>query len=78
MDIHERTTEIVKIFVKLNELNLGIANFSEFKEFRQICNQFIRTGEGVEGEISVSGTKRIIVYKLNQTVVCFLKYDPKV
>jgi hypothetical protein len=81
MDAHERTAEIMKIFVKLKELNLGIANFSEFAEFRQICNRFIRTGEAAEGEIGVLGTKRIIVYELNaglSTVDCYLKYDPSV
>ena len=41
MDVNERTSEVVNIFKKLKELNLGISNFEEFNEFRKICNEFI-------------------------------------
>ena len=44
MNIQERTSEIMKIFIKLRELNLGITGYTEFVTFRQICNDFIRTG----------------------------------
>ena len=71
MDIKERTYEVVKIFKKLKELNLGIGGFEEFDEFRTICNKFIREGEYVEGEIKVLGTKRIICYYLkSELIVC--------
>lgn len=73
-----RTKEVVNIFKKLNELNLGISNFEEFDEFRKICNEFIRNGEEVRGEIEVLGTKRIICYDLGKNVECFLKYDPTI
>ena len=78
MDINTRTKDVVNIFKKLNELNLGISNFEEFDEFRKICNEFIRNGQEVRGEIKILGTKRIICYNLGSTVDCFLKYDPKV
>ena len=78
MDINMRTKEVVNIFKKLNELNLGISNFEEFDEFRKICNEFIRNGEEVRGEIEVLGTKRIICYDLGKNVECFLKYDPTI
>ena len=50
MEINDRTTEILKIFIKLKELNLGITEFDEFREFRTICNDFIRNGNKVKGE----------------------------
>lgn len=78
MDMKLRTKEVVNIFKKLNELNLGISNFEEFDEFRKICNEFIRNGKEVQGEIKVLGTKRIICYNLASKVECYLKYDPKV
>ena len=78
MEINDRTTEILKIFTKLKELNLGITEFDEFRAFRTICNEFIRNGNKVKGEIPVPGTKRIICYHFNNRVDCFLKYDPMV
>lgn len=78
MDINTRTNEIIKIFKKLNELNLGITCFDEFNEFRSICNTFIRTGSPVRGKINVLGTKRIICYDFGKKVECSLKYDENV
>jgi len=78
MNIQERTSQIMKIFVKLNELNLGISRYTEFNKFRQICNEFIRTGTPTKGSIKVLGTKRIIVYDFYNSVDCFLKYDSTV
>lgn len=78
MDIKERTSEIMNIFKKLKELNLGITSFAEFDEFRAICNNFIRTGTPVKGKIKVLGTKRIITYNFNKKVDCILKYDQDV
>lgn len=78
MNIQERTSEIMKIFFKLKELNLGITGYTEFKTFKHICNEFIRTGIPSEGQIKVLGTKRIIVYNFYNTVDCALKYDPSV
>ena len=37
MDAKERTKEIMKIFKKLADLNLGLGGFEEFHEFRSIC-----------------------------------------
>lgn len=78
MDIKKRTEEIMKIFTKLKELNLGIGGFEEFDDFRKICNDFIRTGTPVKGKIKVLGTKRIINYNFDTSVECVLKYDPSV
>ena len=78
MDINTRTKEVVNIFKKLNELNLGISNFEEFNEFRKICNQFIRNNQKAQGEIKIIGTKRIICYNLGNNIDCFLKYDSNV
>ena len=78
MDINDRTTEIMKIFKKLQEMNLGITCFSEFVEFRGICNKFIRDGQYVNWQIKVHGTKRIILYNFANTVDCILKYDETV
>ena len=78
MDIKKRTTEIINIFKKLNGLSLGISQFEEFDDFRKICNEFIRDGKPVNGEIKVLGTKRIICYNFNNKVNCFLKFDETV
>ena len=78
MNANERTSEIMKLFKKLKDMNLGIMGFEEFDEFRSICNQFIRTGEYVNGSIKVIGTKRIICYDFSDEVHCMLKYDETV
>ena len=74
----ERTNEIMKIFTKLKELNLGIMYYKEFDEFRKICNNFIRNGDYCQGKIKVLGTKRIILYNFGNVVDCMLKYDESV
>ena len=78
MDIKDRTNEIMKIFVKLKELNLGIMCYKEFDDFRSICNDFIRNGNPKKGKIKVLGTKRIIFYNFGDSVDCMLKYDENV
>lgn len=78
MEVKQRTTEVINIFKKLNDLNLGISQFEEFDNFRKICNEFIREGKPVKGEIKVLGTKRIICYNFNKKVTCFLKFDETV
>ena len=78
MDIKTRTTEIVKIFKTLNELKLGIECFEELDEFRSICNDFIRNGNPMKGQIKIVGTKRIICYNFDKKVECYLKYDESV
>ena len=79
MDINTRTTEIIKIFKKLNEINLGIYGYPEFTLFRSICNDFIRKGVAISGNIPIKGTKRIIYYDFNKKKVnCLLKYDENV
>jgi len=78
MDIKERASEIVKIFKKLKELNLGISCFDEFDNLRTIGNEFIRNGETKSGSIKVTGTKRIIKYHFGDKVECCLKYDETV
>lgn len=78
MDISERTSEIMKIFKKLKDLNLGIMGFEEFDDFRKVCNEFIRNGKYVNGNIKVLGTKRIICYDFSEEVHCMLKYDETV
>ena len=78
MNANERTSEIMKLFKKLKDMNLGIMGFEEFDDFRSICNQFIRTGLYVNGSIKVIGTKRIICYDFSDEVHCMLKYDETV
>lgn len=78
MNAKERTQEIMKIFKRLKELNLGLGGFEEFDEFRTICNKFIRDGQYTEGQIKVLGTKRIICYSFKESVDCMLKYDKNV
>ena len=78
-DIHERAKEIVSIFNQLKGMNLGIMEYEEFRQFKSICNSFIRDGESVKGRIPVLGTKRIIQYNFNDSATeCFLKYDESV
>jgi hypothetical protein len=45
--------------------------YEEFDNFKRICNNFIRTGQSVRGNIPVFGTKRIIQYEFNENVVEF-------
>ena len=78
MNAQERTSEIIKIFKQLKELNLGIMGFDEFADFRKICNQFIKDGHPVKGQMPVGGTQRVICYQFDQRVSCVLKYDPEV
>ena len=74
--MNKRTSEIIKIYQKLKELNLGITGFEEFDYFRKVCNQFIRDGRAVSGKIEIPGTKRIIMYDFSgKKVNCMLKYD---
>ena len=56
MNTQERTSEIIKIFKQLKELNLGITGFDEFVDFRRVCNQFIKDGQPVKGQIPIGGT----------------------
>ena len=75
----ERTRKIMNIFDQLRSLNLGIMGYEEFNHFKRICNDFIRTGQSVHGNIPVFGTKRIIQYNFNDHVVeCNLKYNEDV
>ena len=78
MDAKQRTHEIMKIFIKLKDLNLGIMGFEEFDDFRKVCNDFIRYGKYLNGEIKVFGAKRIICYDFSDEVHCMLKYDENV
>jgi hypothetical protein len=78
MDMNDRAREIVKIFKKLKDLNLGISCFSEFDELRNIGNEYIRTGNSKKGTINIIGAKRIIVYNFGTEVDCYLKYEPTI
>ena len=78
MDVNKRTSEIVKIFKQLKTLNLGIMGFDEFVDFRKICNQFIKDGKPVKGEIPIGGTQRVISFNFNQQVTCVLKYNSEI
>lgn len=79
MNITERTTQIMSIFHQLQSMNLGIMGYEEFDQFKTICNDFIRNGHSVHGNIPVFGTKRIIQYNFNDHVVeCNLKYQEDV
>ena len=78
-DINNRTTEIIKIYKKLKQLNLGISGYEEFDNFRKISNQFIKDGKPVSGKIQILGTKRILVYDFNKkSVDCMLKYNSNI
>ncbi len=78
MNINERACEIVGIFKKIKEMNLGIMGYEEMEHFRSICNTYIKDGESVKGKIPIPGTKRIIVYDFHNKVDCMLKYDEDV
>lgn len=79
MDIKKRTSDIMNIYKKLNELNLGIYGYEEFDDFRKICNKYIRDGQSVKGNINVLATKRVICYDFNNvSVSCYLKFDENV
>ena len=79
MQIHERVAEMVNIFTKLREANLGILEFDEVSAFRKVCNDFIKDGRPVKGKIPIPGVKRILCYDLNtRTVDCVLKYDANI
>ena len=79
MNIKERTKQIMNIFYQLQSMNIGIVGYEEFDNFKRICNNFIRTGQSVRGNIPVFGTKRIIQYEFNENVVeCNLKYNEDV
>ena len=78
MDINERTKEIINIFKKLKELDLGIMAYHEFSLFREVCNKFIKDGKYIKGKIPIKGTKRIITYDFGTKIICFLKYDSDV
>lgn len=76
MEIRERVAEMVKIFTKLRDANLGILEFEEVVAFRKICNDFIKDGAPVKGKIPIQGAKRILCYDFDsRTVDCMLKYD---
>lgn len=73
--VNHRTTEIVKIFKKLKELNLGILGFEEVVKFRKICNEFIKDGKPCKGNIPILGLNRIINYNFSEKKIeCILKY----
>ena len=78
LNMNERACEIVKIFKKIQEMNLGIMGYDEMDYFRSICNTYIKNGESVKGKIPLPGTKRIVVYNLHNQVECVLKYDENV
>lgn len=79
MQIHERVAEMVNIFTKLRDANLGILEFEEVRAFRKICNDFIKDGRPVKGKIPISGAKRILCYDFKtQKADCVLKYDANV
>ncbi len=78
MEISKRASEIVLIFKKIKEMNLGIECFQEFETFKKICNTFIRDGNPVSGKINITGTKRIICYSFKNSIDCMLKYDASV
>ena len=77
-EMRKRATEIVTLFKKIKNLNLGIMEFDEMVEFRKICNQYIKDGIQVHGNIPILGTNRIICYDFNHRVNCYLKYDEKI
>jgi len=78
MDMNDRAREIVKIFKKLKDLNLGILCFPEFYKLRNIGNEYIRTGISKKGTINIIGLKRIIVYNFGTEVECYLEFEPTI
>lgn len=74
MNEQERTKEVMKIFIKMREMNLGILNFEEMIRFRKICNTYIKTGDPTEGRIKIPGTNRVLHYQFDTTVRCVLKH----
>lgn len=79
MDINQRVAEIVQLFTKLRDANLGIFEFEEVREFRKICNVFIKDGVSVKGKIPIPGVKRILLYDFDSRKVdCVLKYEASI
>ena len=79
MNAQERATEVMRIFTKLRDMQLGILEYEEMVQFRGICNTFIKDGISVRGKIPIPGTQRIILYNFSEDrVECMLKYQEHV
>ena len=63
--------------------NLGLSSEVEgIKQFYNVCNDYIKSGEHYSGKIKLNGFKRILEYTLPQTyqtdIGLILKYDKNV
>ncbi len=59
--ISQRIEEMKTIYTELEKLGLG-SQFDEIHEFQKICNQYVRTGDGVSGSINLPFLGRKLVY----------------
>ena len=59
--ISERIEEMKKIYIELEKLGLG-DQFDEIKEFRIVCNKYVREGTSISGSIKIPNLMRKLVY----------------
>jgi len=59
--IAERIEEMKIIYTELDNLGLG-SQFKEICDFQKICNEYVRSGEGVSGSINLPFLRRRLVY----------------
>lgn len=60
----DRLNEVRTLYEKLFSLGLP-PDLDGIATFRGIANHFVKTGEGASGKLSLTGCKRILVYKLS-------------
>ena len=59
--IGERIEEMKKIYTELDRLGLG-SQFDEIKQFQQVCNDYVRSGQSASGSINIPYINRKLVY----------------
>jgi len=71
-----RQEEIQEIKNKIQQLGLT-EEMSYIKDFYNILNNFVETGEGQDGKIKLTGLKRILNYILTNTLAkkCLIKLE---
>ena len=63
-DIDKRTKEVLDINKKLKDLGITRMSCPDLQQFLDACNAFIREGSSQQGRTKLTGTKRILKFKL--------------
>lgn len=63
--MEDRLSEIKTIYSKLIELGLSDKNCSNLKEFKIICNDFVKNGVSASGKIKLNEVSRVLIYVLS-------------